>query len=109
MAYVITEECVDIQDKSCMQECPADCIFEGRRMTYIDPALCIDCGACITACPVDAVYYEAELPAEKENYLEYNERFFEEVTTPKSGRKAGKIDHDVEEITALPAREGSGE
>ena len=101
MVYVITEECVDVQDKSCMQECPADCIFDGRRMTYINPNLCIDCGACMTACPVDAVYYDAELPADKEEYVEINERFFEEVETPKSGRKAGKIDYDVDVIAVL--------
>lgn len=104
MAYVITEECVDIQDKSCMQECPADCIFEGQRMTYINPDLCIDCGACVTACPVDAVFYDAELPAEKMHFLDINERFFEETATPKSGRKAGKIAHDVDIIASLPRR-----
>ncbi len=107
MVYVIADACVDIQDKSCMQECPADCIFEGGRMSYINPDLCIDCGACMTACPVDAVYYDAELPADKEEYVGINERFFEEVETPKSGRKAGKIDYDVDVIAALPPRGGA--
>ena len=76
-------------------------------MTYINPELCIDCGACVGACPVDAVYYEAELPAEKEQYLGINELFFEEITVPKSGRKAGKIQHDVSVVAALPLRTGA--
>lgn len=104
MVYVVTEACVDVQDKSCMQECPADCIFEGARMTYINPDLCIDCGACVAACPVEAIYYDAELPAEQESYIEINERFFAEIETPKSGRKAGKIDYDIDLITAMPVR-----
>ncbi|MFT4123788.1 MAG: ferredoxin family protein [Microbacteriaceae bacterium] len=102
MVYVVTEACVDVQDKSCMRECPADCIFEGGRMTYINPGLCIDCGACVTACPVEAIYYEAELPADQEPFLSINERFFEEIETPKSGRKAGKIGYDVDLVAALP-------
>ncbi|MFH8249037.1 ferredoxin [Microbacterium sp. B2969] len=105
MVYVVTEACVDVQDKSCMQECPADCIFEGGRMTYINPDLCIDCGACVAACPVDAIFYEAELPADREQFVELNERFFAEADTPKSGRKAGKIPYDVDVIAGLAPRE----
>lgn len=105
MVYVITSACVDVQDKSCMGECPADCIFEGGRMTYINPDLCIDCGACVTACPVDAVFYEAELAPEDEGFLDVNERFFSEVETPTSGRKAGKIDYDVDVVATMPTRE----
>ncbi|KQO97460.1 ferredoxin [Leifsonia sp. Leaf264] len=105
MVYVVTEACVDVQDKSCMQECPADCIFEGGRMTYINPDLCIDCGACVAACPVDAIFYDAELPAEHESFIGINERFFSETVTPKSGRKAGKIDYDVDVIAGFAPRE----
>jgi NAD-dependent dihydropyrimidine dehydrogenase PreA subunit len=46
MAYVITEACVDIRDRSCVNECPVDCIYEGNRQFYIHPDECIDCGAC---------------------------------------------------------------
>ncbi|REX62463.1 ferredoxin family protein, partial [Mycobacterium tuberculosis] len=37
MTYVIGSECVDVMDKSCVQECPVDCIYEGARMLYINP------------------------------------------------------------------------
>jgi ferredoxin len=29
---------------------------------YIDPATCIDCGACVPECPYEAIYPEGELP-----------------------------------------------
>lgn len=103
MVYVVTEACIDVQDKSCMQECPADCIFEGGRMTYINPNLCIDCGACVSVCPVDAIYYDAELPGEQEHFVEVNERFFDEFAAPKGGRKAGKLPYDVDVVASAPA------
>jgi NAD-dependent dihydropyrimidine dehydrogenase PreA subunit len=31
MPYVITEPCIDVTDKACMDECPVDCIYEGGR------------------------------------------------------------------------------
>ena len=35
MTYVIADPCVDVKDKSCIEECPVDCIYEGDRMLYI--------------------------------------------------------------------------
>ena len=37
MTYVISEPCIDVKDKSCIEECPVDCIYEGDRMLYIHP------------------------------------------------------------------------
>ena len=47
MTYVIGSECVDVMHKACVQECPADCIYEGARVLYINPNECVDCGACV--------------------------------------------------------------
>lgn len=55
MAYVITDQCVDEMDGSCVDVCPVDCIYEGLEKRYIQPDECIDCGACLTACPVAAI------------------------------------------------------
>lgn len=30
---------------------------------YIDPATCIDCGACVPECPFHAIYPEDEVPS----------------------------------------------
>lgn len=51
MTYVIGKECIDVQDKSCIDVCPVDCIYEGGRKTYINPTECIDCGACEARLP----------------------------------------------------------
>ena len=68
MAYVITQPCIGVKDASCVDVCPVDCIEEGEDMFYIDPDVCIDCGACVAACPVDGMLergcVEKFLPAE---------------------------------------------
>jgi len=45
MTYIISEPCIDIKDRSCVDVCPVDCIHEFGRMLIIDPEECIDCFA----------------------------------------------------------------
>jgi NAD-dependent dihydropyrimidine dehydrogenase PreA subunit len=78
MAYVITEPCIGTKDKSCVDVCPVDCIHgkEGDEMLFIDPEVCIDCGACVSACPVEAIYADSDVPAQYEKYTEINAEYF---------------------------------
>ena len=62
MTYVIAEPCIDVKDKTCIEVCPVDCIYETERMLVIDPTECIDCSACEPECPVEAIYPEDALP-----------------------------------------------
>jgi ferredoxin len=36
MTYVITEPCVDVHDRGCVDECPVDCIYDGVRKGDIE-------------------------------------------------------------------------
>ncbi len=49
MTYVITEPCIDLKDATCVDVCPVDCIHttDNDKQFYIDPAICIDCEACV--------------------------------------------------------------
>jgi NAD-dependent dihydropyrimidine dehydrogenase PreA subunit len=78
MAYVITDACMDRMDRSCIDECPVDCIKVGEQMLYINPDDCVDCGACEPVCPVDAIYYETELPKDKKQFVQINRDFFKQ-------------------------------
>jgi len=104
--YVIAEHCVDIQDLSCVEECPVDCIYEGPRSNYINQDECIDCGACQLACPTDAIYYAPDLPAEYQAYQEASYEVFRALGRPAPGgaRKVGPLPADAEVVAALPAR-----
>src|SRR3954451_24496342 len=79
VTYTIAEPCVDVKDKACIEECPVDCIYEGARMLYIHPDECVDCGACEPVCPVQAIYYEDDVPDQWSGYTQLNADFFTEL------------------------------
>ena len=74
MTYVIAQPCVDLKDRACVDECPVDCIYEGKRMLYIHPDECVDCGACEPVCPVEAIFYEDDTPGGVEGLLRRQRR-----------------------------------
>ncbi|HEY2238540.1 MAG TPA: ferredoxin [Streptosporangiaceae bacterium] len=111
MPFFIGAECIDSRDMSCVDECPVDCIYEGNYKLYINPAECIDCGACEPACPVDAIAVDRRVPDELTAWRDDNARFFTEILpgrtepvgNPGGARKAGPIDADTELATATAA------
>jgi ferredoxin len=65
MTHVITSLCV--RDNGCADVCPVECIQAGTPVEqwptyYIDPATCIDCGACVPECPFAAIFHEDDVP-----------------------------------------------
>ena len=57
---VVTEPCHDCKYTACVTVCPVDCFYQDAHMLYIDPEECIDCGACIPECPVNAIFTELD-------------------------------------------------
>ena len=95
MAYIITEPCIGTKDTACVDVCPVDCIhprkdepeFATTEMLYIHPDECIDCGACVPACPVEAIFALDETPDKWKNFIETNAQYYPEVA-PAAGRPA---------------------
>ena len=90
MTYTIAEPCVDIKDKACIEECPVDCIYEGARMLYIHPDECVDCGACEPVCPVEAIYYEDDVPDQWTGYTQINADFFASSVRPAARPRSAR-------------------
>jgi ferredoxin len=82
MPYVITEACIGTKDKSCVDVCPVDCIYEGEKMLFIHPDECIDCGACEPECPVTAIFPEEDVPGNLKQYVQINKDIFSGPTPP---------------------------
>lgn len=105
MTYVIAQPCVDVKDKACVDECPVDCIYEGERTLYINPLECVDCGACEPVCPVEAIFYEDDLPEKWSDFLRANRDFFAEIGTPGGAQALGPIGKDDPMVAALPPQD----
>ncbi len=86
MAYVITQPCIDVKDKSCIDVCPVSCIYiesdDLDRKLYIHPDECIDCGACEPECPVTAIFPEEDVPQQLKQYVQLNRDVFKSDTPP---------------------------
>lgn len=83
MAFVITSLCT--RDYKCVAVCPVDCIYEdGRdgRQLIINPDECIDCGACVPECPVNAIFALEDLPEAHAMDAELNAAPFREGNPP---------------------------
>ncbi len=102
MTYVIAEPCVDVLDRACVEECPVDCIYEGDRMLYIHPDECVDCGACEPVCPVEAIFYEDDVPEAWSEYTRVNVDFFNDLGSPGGASKVGRTGTDEPFVAALP-------
>mgnify|MGYP003628306613 CR=1 FL=1 len=73
MTHVVTSACVGHKYQDCVAVCPVDAFKELLTYLVIDPDECIDCGACIPECPVEAIFADTDVPEEEEAWIEKNE------------------------------------
>lgn len=76
MTYVVTDACIRCKYMDCVEVCPVDCFYEGENMLVIHPDECIDCGACVPACPVEAIFALDEVPDKWKDYIQQNVDFY---------------------------------
>jgi hypothetical protein len=79
VTYIIAEPCVDLLDKACIEECPVD--------------------------PVEAIFYEDDVPEQWKSYTAANYEFFEDLGSPGGASKLGKVNKDAAFVAAQPPRE----
>ena len=72
MTFVVTEPCLGCKYTDCVVVCPVEAFREGEQMLYIDPDECICCAACVSECPVEAIFHEDNVPAEWKDYIALN-------------------------------------
>jgi Fe-S-cluster-containing hydrogenase component 2 len=110
MTFAVGDACLDVLDRSCLDVCPADCIYEGGRRAYIHPGECIDCGVCLPACPVDAISAEGYGGPAGSAAVADNLTFFVEVLpgrdaplgSPGGAYAVGRVGTDIPRVRALP-------
>jgi NAD-dependent dihydropyrimidine dehydrogenase PreA subunit len=116
MPFIITDPCIETKDTACVDVCPVDCIhprkdepeFEAMHMLYIHPEECIDCGACVPACPVAAIYDSHDsTPSSQKDLIEANTiyRNGDADTTARAEAIVAAHVASHPELMAIPAKE----
>ena len=116
MPFIITDPCIETKDTACVDVCPVDCIhprkdeaeFEQATILYIHPEECIDCGACVPACPVAAIYESIDAtPSHQQDLVEANAVY--RIDEPDTIARAEEIVQAhvaaQPELMAIPAAE----
>lgn len=93
MTHVVTENCRNCRFTECATVCPVACFHADDEMAYIDPKVCIDCGACVPKCPVNAIYDDFDMPEDHAHWSAINAE--RSANTPKV----------VKKLPALPGAE----
>ncbi len=97
MTYTVISNCQDCRFTDCVDVCPVDCFYGDERMLYIHPDECIDCGACVPECPVEAIFPEADVPEEEEAWIQINkDKCLEELDS---------LENVTEKVDPLPTAE----
>ena len=73
MTYVIAQPCVDVMDRACVEECP-----------------------------VEAIFYEDDVPDEWVEFIDANVAFFDDLGSPGGAAKLGPQDFDPPMVAQLP-------
>ena len=87
MAHVVTDRCIRCVFTDCVDVCPVDCFHEHPEMLVIDPQECIDCGVCVPACPVDAIFLDEDVPEDQQIFIALNARLAQDypiIFAPKT-------------------------
>ena len=72
MTYVVCEPCVNCRYTDCVVVCPVEAFHLDDNAVWINPETCIDCDACVPECPVEAIFAEANVPAQWTSFTPLN-------------------------------------
>lgn len=95
MAYVVTGNCDGCRFTDCVEVCPVNCFYADEKMLYINPDECIDCDACVPACPVEAIFAQDDVPADQKDWIKVNA----EKTL------SGSLENITQKVDPLPTAE----
>jgi ferredoxin len=64
------------------------------------PDECVDCGACEPVCPVEAIFYEDDVPAQWAQFTAENAKFFDQLGSPGGAAKTGPLPYDTHYVAS---------
>lgn len=89
MTHVVSDNCTGCRFTECVTVCPVECFHGDAQRLYIDPVLCIDCGACVPICPVKAIKDSVDLTPDEMPLLAFNAEHAKQL--PVVGKKEAAL------------------
>lgn len=102
MAYVVTQSCIGNKHTSCVDVCPVEAFREAPEMLFIDPDVCIDCNACVSACPEGAIFPQSMVPADQQAFIARNAEGAKTHPIIRESIQSGQ--HTASPLARLPGR-----
>ncbi|AOJ09546.1 ferredoxin FdxA [Burkholderia mayonis] len=103
MTFVVLEACIRCKHTDCVEICPVDCFYEGPNFLVIHPDECIDCALCESACPVDAIRADSDVPEDQQAFIALNAELAAHPNwTRITSKRAPLADH--EQWTGVPGK-----
>ncbi|QJD57864.1 molybdopterin-dependent oxidoreductase [Pseudomonas sp. gcc21] len=102
MAYVVTQSCIGNKHTSCVDVCPVEAFREAPEMLFIDPDTCIDCNACVSACPEGAIFPRSMVPEDQQSFITLNAEGAKTHPVIRESIQTGQ--HAASPLARLPAR-----
>ena len=93
MTFVVTENCIRCKHTDCVETCPVDAFREGPNFLVISPDDCIDCALCVSECPAEAIFADAQVPEDQREFIALN-RELAELWMPITEKIAAPPDAD---------------
>ena len=101
MTYVVADPCLSTIDRACVEVCPVACFYEGGDQLIIHPAECVDCDACRPACPVAAIFPEAEVPEQWRHFTAKNADFIKKTSNLVRAKTKAEVEEAHQDTFAV--------
>jgi ferredoxin len=72
MPFVVTENCINCKNTTCVEACRSEAFHEGPNFLVINPDVCTDCARCKPACPLGAIMASRTMPKYQRRFIEIN-------------------------------------
>jgi anaerobic selenocysteine-containing dehydrogenase/NADPH-dependent glutamate synthase beta subunit-like oxidoreductase/NAD-dependent dihydropyrimidine dehydrogenase PreA subunit len=102
MAFVVTQSCIGNKHTNCVDVCPVEAFREGPEMLFIDPETCIDCNACVAACPEGAIFPLSMVPQDQQSFIKLNAERAKSHPVIRESIQAGQ--HAASPLARVPSR-----
>jgi len=98
VTYVIAEPRIDVKDKSCVEECPVDCICEGERMLDTSTPANARLRCLRARLPGRGDLLAGRRPGQRARFTAGNATFFDQLGSPGRRRQTGPLPYDTEYV-----------